>query len=447
MKIKNSKIKSSYELDNSDKKKIPNFELKKAISIERKAINEITSSFNHLDNARDREEKKAIGEHINRLKASFKKLNENVLSELKKINLAKQLSQLKKKTKPKILLEKKPLKPKVSKKFVKELSQLEKETIKRIRKGVVKVETKEIEKPRKYTEIANRYFSKFAQKLSKDKNFETLNRDLVKTNLEFTPVTYISTALLTTAISAIIGFVVFLFFLFFKIGGESSIISIATGNFGMRFLKTFWILFVVPIGTFLFMYFYPSLEKKSTENKINQELPFSAIHMSAISQSMIEPSKIFTIIIKTKEYPYLQKEFTKLINEINVYGYDLVSALRNTALNSPSKKLAELFNGLATTINSGGNLTEFFNKRSQTLLFEHRIEKEKNTKSAETFMDIYISVVIAAPMILMLLLMMMKISGLGISLGTSSITLMMILAVSVINIVFLSFLHLRKSAG
>jgi flagellar protein FlaJ len=168
--------------------------------------------------------------------------------------------------------------------------------------------------------------------------------------------------------------------------------------------------------------------------------------MAAISESMIEPSKIFSIIITTKEYTYLEREYTKLMNEINVYGYDLVSALRNTALNSPSKKLTDLLNGLATTINSGGDLTDFFNKRAQTLLFEYRIEREKNTKTAETFMDVYISIVIAAPMVLMLLLMMMKVSGLGIALGTSSITLMMVLGVSIINIAFISFLHLRKPA-
>ena len=365
-------------------------------------------------------------------------------SDLEKINLAKPLKQAEQK--PKILLEKKP-QPKLSKKVAKELSQLEKETIKRIRKKEVKFETKETKKPKKYAEMANRYFYNTSKKLSKNKNLDVLKEDLIKTNLEIMPVTYISMILLTTAISAIIAFVLFLFFLFFKIGGDSSILSFATGNLGIRFLKTFWILLAVPIGTFLFMYFYPSLERKSIENRINQELPFSAIHMSAISESMIEPSKIFSIIIVTKEYPYLEKEFTKLINEINIYGYDLISALRNTALTSPSKKLAELFNGLATTINSGGELSEFFSKRAQTLLFEYRLEREKNTKSAETFMDIYISVVIAAPMILMLLLMMMKISGLGIALGTSSITFMMILAVSIINVAFLSFLHLRKPTG
>ncbi|HEB47155.1 MAG TPA: hypothetical protein ENI22_01670, partial [Candidatus Pacearchaeota archaeon] len=174
---------------------------------------------------------------------------------------------------------------------------------------------------------------------------------------------------------------------------------------------------------------------------------FAAIHMSAISSSMIEPSKIFSIIISTKEYPYLEKEFIKLQNEINIYGYDLVTALRNRSFNSPSRKLSELFNGLATSITSGGNLSDFFEKRSQSLLFEHRLDKEKQSKASETFMDIYISVVIAAPMILMLLLMMMRISGLGISLSPSMITLIMVLGVTLINIFFLTFLHLKQPEG
>jgi len=121
--------------------------------------------------------------------------------------------------------------------------------------------------------------------------------------------------------------------------------------------------------------------------------------MSAISGSMVEPSKIFSIINSTGEYPNISKEFTKLINETHVYGYNLVSAMRNLAFNSPSSKLAELFNGLASTISSGGDIQDFFEKRAQSLLFEYKIENEKHTKTAETFMDIYISVVIAAPMI------------------------------------------------
>ncbi len=274
-----------------------------------------------------------------------------------------------------------------------------------------------------------------------------MNKDLIKSHLEFVPTTYISTILFTTLLSVFIGVFICVFFLFFNFGAELPIITRSAEEITTRLLKVFWVVFAVPAATFFIMFFYPSMEKKSLETKINRELPFATLHMFAISGSLIDPSKIFSVIISTKEYPALEREFTRMINEINIYGYDLVNTLRSTAMNTPSRKLAELFNGFATTVNSGGDLKQFFEKRSESLLFDYRIEREKYTKSAETFMDIYISVVIAAPMILMLLLVLIKVSGLGLSLSTSAITLVMVLGVSMINILFLTFLYLKQPNG
>lgn len=321
---------------------------------------------------------------------------------------------------------------------------LEKLTLKRMKKRNEKIEVKKEKKPSTYIKIANQFFSTVSEKIINDKTFQDLEKDLIKANLQFTPRSYISVIFLTTLLALFAGILIGVFFLFFKIGVELPIITKAAGTLGSRIWISLLITFLSPIMTFVIMYSYPSLEKSSTEKRIEDELPFATIHMSAISGSMVEPSKIFDIIISTHEYPYIEKEFKKLINEINLYGYDLVSALRNSAYNNPSKKLSELFNGLATTVNSGGDLPGFFDKRSQTLLFENRLEQEKKTKAAETFMDIYISLVVAAPMILMILLMMMKISGLGIAMSTQMITIIMVIAVTMINIVFLTFLQLKK---
>jgi len=328
-------------------------------------------------------------------------------------------------------------------------SGLEKETFRRLRLGkkaeLDAMKKKKKVKKTKYAEVSSRVFSKLSKKLLGKESFQKMEKDLIKAGLDYAPTGYISLILFTTVIAALVGSFVFLFFLFFNIEAVVPFLTRATETIDIRFLKVFWILFLAPIGTFLIMYVYPSLEKKSSETKINLELPFATIHMSAISGSMINPVKIFEIIVTTGEYPAIEKEFTKLLNETNVYGSDIVSALKNSARNTPSKRLAELLNGLATTINSGGDLPKFFEKRAETLLFEYRLNKEKQTKSAETFMDIYISVVIAAPMILMLLLMMMKISGLGLAMSVGAITLTMILGVSVINIVFITFLHLKRT--
>jgi Flp pilus assembly protein TadB len=421
-------------------------EFKKIIKRERSIIEEISYLCKVLEKTNNSEEKRIIQFQIKSLKGSLKKVNEKLPETLNKISLVSPLNPKTIQLSPVETIKDTPLKipqkVKPKKKLV--LLGLEKETLKRLKSKKKEVKREKIKKPSIYVKTASKIFSNISMPLSEEKMFKRMRKDLIRADLQFIPANYISVLLFTTLLSVILGIFLFVFFLFFNINPTIPIITSVEESITARFLKTFWILFVVPIGTFLFIYFYPSLERKAIETKIGQELPFATIHMSAIAGSMIEPSKIFKIIILTKEYPSLEKKFTRLLNEINVYGYDLASALKNMASNNPGTKLSDLFNGIAVTINSGGDLPEFFNKRSESLLFEHRLEREKQTRSAETFMDIYISVVIAAPMILMILLMMMKISGLGISLNTSMITLIMISSITLINILFLSFLHLKQ---
>ncbi len=326
---------------------------------------------------------------------------------------------------------------------------LEEETVKRLKRKKKQKEEEKKKKKKKdssyYTKVSSKFFSKFSLTLLSKKSFLKIEDQLIKANLNYTPVGYVSIILMTTFLSLFVAGFLFLFFLFFNFTATLPIISRATDPINVRFLKTFWILIVVPIATFTFMYFYPSFEKESASSKIDIELPFATINMAAIASSMMSPERIFTILILTGEYPALKKEFTKMINEINLYGYDLVSALKNTAKNSPSKELSELLNGLATTITSGGDLSEFFDERAQSLLFNYRITQERESRTAETFMDIYISILIAAPMILMLLLIIMKISGLGISMSFLSLSMIISLVVAVVNVIFLAFLQLKKS--
>ena len=426
--------------------------LKKIISSERKIINEINSFQNELEK-RGYDEKRMIFAQIKSLKNMLKEGNKNILQTLEKINLSTPLNLVKANEKinhekiKKTSENKKSVKKFLKKLFTKEefsSLEFEKESLKKSKKKEKKISVQSIKKPGSYLKLSNKIFGNFSISIIRKGRFKTLSGNLEKSGMNMLLKNYISIIFFTTALSVIIGIFIFMFLLFFNFAFTLPFITLINESIGARFLKIFWILFTTPILIFTFMYFYPSLEKKSLEGRINQELPFATINMAAISGSMIDPTKIFSIIVSTKEYPALEKEFVKIINGINVLGYNLVTVLRLGASKSPSKKLSELLNGLATTISSGGELPKFFDERAKTLLFEYKLEREKNIRAAETFMDIYISVVIAAPMILMLLLIIIQISGLGVSLSISAITTLMILAVTTINIFFITFLHLRQ---
>ncbi len=320
------------------------------------------------------------------------------------------------------------------------------QALKRIKKAK-KIEVSEevdFKKPSAFARYANRLFFKNSDDLSKTDYFKMLGEDLRKANMHYLLKTYISIMLLTTLITLFIAVLVWVFFIFFSISLESPFVFLQKGNFLSRIITNIWIVFVLPLIVFFSFFFYPKTEKVSLGNKIDQEMPFVTIHMSAIAGSGIEPSQIFKIIAFSKEYPYTREEVKKIINQINVYGFDLVNALKNTARATASNKLADLLNGLATTISTGGSLSNFLDKRAETLLFTYKLERDKFIRVAETFMDIYISVVISAPMLMMILLVLMKVTGAGIGLSVGGLSLVMILIISFINVIFLVFLNLKQ---
>ncbi len=334
--------------------------------------------------------------------------------------------------------------------FLKELS-LTNSTIKKLKKKYDYLESnKEVtkfKKPSKYAKYSNKFFSGFSNRLTKKGYLINLSGELRKANLPFLSHTYISMSFLSGFIAFFASLLLLLVLLFFNISVDYPFLLSAGESIGLRFLKYFWLVIVIPVLTFFILIFYPSLEKKSIAKKINQELPFVVIHMAAIAGSKVEPTNIFKIIVTGREYPHTKKEFKKILNQVNIYGYDLVSALRNSARITSSNRLSELFSGLATTITSGGDLDEFLAKRADTLIFNYKMERDKSTRVAETFMDIYISVVIAAPMIMTLLLVMMSVTpALSFGISLQATNLLMLLGIALINIIFIAFLHLKQPA-
>ena len=306
-----------------------------------------------------------------------------------------------------------------------------------------------INKPNPYAKISNRFFRELSNKIIAQGYFKKLNDDLRKVSSPFILSTYVSMIFFAVSVTFIISFVLFGILLFFNLSPLFPYFIPAKESVFVRLIKFFWIVPVFPLVAGFIVYSSPAGEGKSIGGKIDQELPFVVIHMSAIATSGIESLNLFKIILKSKEYPSTNREFTKLMNLVNFQGDDLVTALKKIAKSSPSAKLRELLDGLSNTITTGGQMNLFLNKHAETLLFDYKLEREKYTKLSETFMDIYISLVIAAPMILLMLFVILGSTGalssfLGLS--TSMLGFLIIMAIAVLNIGFLIFLKFKQPA-
>lgn len=284
-----------------------------------------------------------------------------------------------------------------------------------------------IHKPNKYARISNKLFRNYSEKLTPQ--FDGLSKDLKKANIRFLLSSYLSMAIMSTVITFLFGILLFGALLFININN--------------------WRFFMLPFGfaglAMAAFYLYPASEASSVQKKISQELPFATIHMAAIAGSNIEPTKIFKIIIMSSEYPNIGKEIKKVITQIDIYGYDLVTSLKNVAIRTSNKKLSELFSGMATNISTGGALKNYLKKKSEDFLIDYRLERQKYKDLAGTFMDVYISILIAAPLILMMMFIVMNMAGLGMAgLDITTLLILSVVGVIVVNIIFIVVLNIKQ---
>lgn len=345
----------------------------------------------------------------------IKKLSDEIVPNKNLINVSYSSSKLEEK---KLIT----IKKEDREKFIKELSLADYN----LSKTKSKNDSIDFGKPSKLANISSRFFGGVADRYSH--NFSGLKRDLMESNSRFLLSTYLSIALFVSTL--VFGFTLLLFVLIFLVNKNPLVLFLP---------------FILSLISLVGFYVYPSSERGSIDKKINSELPFATIYMSAISGSNMEPTRMFKIISSSPEYKYVGFEMKKVINQVEIYGYDLINSLKNVAKITPNKKLAELLDGMASNILSGGSLKNFLEKKSENLLLDYKLEREQYSSIAATFMDVYISVLIVAPLIFVMVIIIMSITDLGMAgMSTNSIIGLGMGVLVIVNIMFLLFLQMKQ---
>lgn len=256
--------------------------------------------------------------------------------------------------------------------------------------------------------------------------FKKIKEDLIRANYPKLYQNYVSMAIFYVIVAFIFSFFV------------------ALGLLLITKKIVFLLIIFIPLLIAILFYAGPSIEAKNFSKKINDELPFAVIYMAAISQSNIEPIRMFKLLANSKEYPNLAIEIRKILKQTEFFGYNLADTLKDYSSKTGNEKLKELFSGIAINIVSGGSLKNFLEKKAENLLFEYKLERQKYNNIAGTFLDVYISILIVAPLILVILLIIMINSGFKIPISTSSLSYLLILILIILNLIFLTFLQIKQ---
>lgn len=269
----------------------------------------------------------------------------------------------------------------------------------------------------KYKTICYRVLGSLFKNEQKNQN---LTHQLKMANMRYTAEIFLSTIIITGTIITIVSLFIYLFLFNILISSES------------------WLLYVLALtainSSLGFSMFYIIMKMRISNRKmqIDQEIPFILSELSVLASTGLTPIKIVRHIAKRKEVnPQITAEFKKIVHKIDIEGKDIVTALSETAQETPSDKFRETLWDLSNMIHQGGDLDEYLRQKAdQTMQLRRDIQKSFTEKLAG-YLEIYVSLVLMSVLFLGIAAFMMNV--LATSMGPfDADTLLLMLAYALI---------------
>jgi flagellar protein FlaJ len=130
------------------------------------------------------------------------------------------------------------------------------------------------------------------------------------------------------------------------------------------------------------------------KDQLERELPFSLSELSVLASTGTSPIRLVRHMAQRDHDPALTATFRQVAYKTDVQGKDLISALAETAKESPSTSVRDTLWDLANMIHQGGNLDEYLRSKSDEVMRFKRLVQKEFIERLSTFLDMYVSLVL-----------------------------------------------------
>jgi archaeal flagellar protein FlaJ len=165
--------------------------------------------------------------------------------------------------------------------------------------------------------------------------------------------------------------------------------------------------------------------------------------MAILASAGVSPEKIFQSLSNLSAPLAASSEAKETIKSINLFGLDIISALEKVSALTPSEKLQDTLEGMISTIHTGGNLGAYLREKFKTHMKLKRVSLKKYADSLSVMAEVYVALLLTAPLLLIIMLSVMSMLGGG-TIGMFSsdllLNLMTYIAIPVAAIIFLLIL-------
>jgi len=224
-----------------------------------------------------------------------------------------------------------------------------------------------------------------------------LDSDLRSAHLPVTAEQYLRTTRVSLAVSA----VMYLFFF---------ALAILTGWFGVLFSfipeVLFWIfLFATMVpGLYLVQVYYPVIIARGRKTRIELELSYAVSYMQALSTTMAPFEVIRRVYEEKAMFGEVSCEFGQIVRDVELFGDDLLTAMRSLQATTPSPVMRDFMNDLGIVYESGGDIAAYLSSKTAYFHEQARRELDVVLKTIEIMSEVYVSAFVAGPIALIIMI-------------------------------------------
>ena len=159
-------------------------------------------------------------------------------------------------------------------------------------------------------------------------------------------------------------------------------------------------------------YYYPRFVMDTRRRSIDVLLPHAIVYMYALSYGGMNTFEVIREIAEAEEvYGSVSDEFDMIVRDVELFGNDLFTALRDARNLTPSDNLEQFLDDLLSVLDSGSDVTNFLESESETYMENARQEQEDFLETLSIMSEVFVVAFVAAPLFLIVTLIVISLLG------------------------------------
>ena len=135
--------------------------------------------------------------------------------------------------------------------------------------------------------------------------------------------------------------------------------------------------------------------------------------MSILAGAGVPPDFIWRSLAQVDASLGVSNVAKNVVRDVELFGFDIISALETTSKRTPSERFKELIEGFISVVHSGGNLVKYLRNRSQQYMKLKQLALKRFSDSLAVLAEFYVTLMVAGSLIFVVMLAVMAMLGGG----------------------------------